>query len=159
LVEEGTELLQSVANDVAPGVVEAIDINGVVRRIDIQAVVERVDLNAALEKVDLNAILAQTDLNALLARLDLDALVDRVDMNAILERVDIDALIEQTRVGSLVARSGGAAARRVVDHLRDHGVDLDMWMQRQVDRLLRRKGSTLPTGPPLLLHDLDQGSM
>lgn len=93
------------------------------------------------------------------SRLDLDALVDRVDMNAVLERVDIDALIEQTRVGSLVARSGGAAARRAVDHLRDHGIDLDMWVQRQVDRLLRRKVSNLPSGPPLLLHDLDQGSM
>ena len=45
LVEEGTELLQSVANDVAPWVVEAIDVDGVIRRIDIQAVVERVDLN------------------------------------------------------------------------------------------------------------------
>ncbi len=138
------------ANDVAPGVVEAIDVNGVVQRIDIQAVVERVDLNA---------VLAQTDLNDLLARLDLNALLDRVDMNSILERVDIDALIEQTHVGSLVTRSGGAAARRVVDAIRDHGVDLDTWVQRQVDRILRRKASSLPSGPPLLLHDLDEGSM
>ena len=74
---------QSMANDVAPGVVEAIDVDGVVRRIDIQAVVERVDLNAALENVDLNAILAHTDLDRLLARLDLDALFRRVDMNEI----------------------------------------------------------------------------
>ena len=159
MVEEGTELLQSVANDVAPGVVDAIDVDGVIRRIDIQAVVERVDLNAALEKVDLDAILAQTDLNGLLARLDLDALLDRLDMNALLDRVDIDALIEQTHVGSLVARSGGAAARRVVDTVRDHGIDLDMWVHRLVDRILRRKKSSHPTGPPLLVHDLDQGSV
>ena len=159
MVEEGTELLQSVANDVAPGVVEAIDVDGVIRRIDIQAVVERVDLNAALEKVDLNAVLAQTDLNELLARVDLDALVERVDMNLILERVDIDSLIEQTHVGSLVARSGGAAARRVVDTVRDHGIDLDTWLNRQVDRILRRKASSYPSGPPLLRRDLDEGSM
>ena len=145
----GSELLQSVANDVGPGVVDAIDVDGVVQRIDIQATIERVDLNAVLD---------QLDIDALLDRVDMGKLIDKLDMNAILERVDIDALIEQTHMGSLVARSGGAVAARAADIIRRHGVDLDSWVHRWADRLLRRNGSSQPSGPPVLLHDQERAS-
>ncbi len=150
VLSRGTELLQSVANDVAPGVVSAIDVDGVVQRIDIQATIERVDLNAVLD---------QLDMDALLARVDMAKLIDKVDMNAILERVDIDALIEQTHMGSIMARSGGAVAARAGDIIRSHGVDLDNWLHRWADRLLRRKAMSHPSGPPALLHDPEQASL
>ena len=90
-------------------------------------------------------MLAQTDLNELLARVDLDALVERVDMNLILEGVDIDSLIEQTHVG-LVGRSLRAARRPAGWSIpcATHGIDLDTWLNRQVDRILRRK-AVFPT--------------
>jgi len=145
----GTELLQSVANDVAPGVVSAIDVDGVVRRIDIQATIERVDLNAVLD---------QLDMDALLDRVYMARLIDKVDINGVLTRVDIDALIAQTHMGSIMARSGGAVAARAADVVRGHGVDLDNWLHRWADRLLRRQATAHPSGPPALLHDAEQAS-
>ena len=50
MIDDANGLLQSVANDVAPVVIDAIDLNGVIERIDIQEVVERIDMNAFLPR-------------------------------------------------------------------------------------------------------------
>ena len=142
LIDEGTGLIQSVADEVVPGVVDAMDLNQVVEKIDIQAIVERVDLNAVLGEIDMNALLEGVDIEKLIAR---------VDVNALLSQVDIDELIAQTHMGNLIARSGGAMAAKATDVVRDHGARLDFWVQRGADRLLRRRATPAPSGPPRLL--------
>jgi hypothetical protein len=169
LLADATGVVQSVANEVAPGVVGAIDINevvervdiqGVVDRVDIQGVVERVDLNEVLATVDLDAVLAQADLNTLLARIDLNALIDkvdiervleRVDLNAVLSRVDLDALVQRTEIGSIIASTGAGVASKVIDVARSEGVSFDYAVQRWTNKILRRRSSARPPGPPLLV--------
>ena len=41
-------IVRSVASDVAPSVVDAVDVNEVVRRVDIGSVVDRIDLDEVL---------------------------------------------------------------------------------------------------------------
>jgi hypothetical protein len=120
LVEDATAVLQSVVNEVVPGVIDVLDI---------EAIVERIDLNALLEQVDLNE---------LLDGIDLDKLLDRLDLNALLERVDIEALLQRTELGTLVSRATGGVVADAVDGMRSAGVGLDGFVQRWVDRLLRR---------------------
>ena len=54
---DATAILQSVVNEVAPAVVNAIDVDEVVERVDIQAVLARVDVEALIDRVDLNELL------------------------------------------------------------------------------------------------------
>src|SRR3954462_15131071 len=59
-------LLQSVINEMVPGVVGAVDVNDVVERLDIQAVLDRVDINALLDQVDLQSVIDRIDLDDVL---------------------------------------------------------------------------------------------
>jgi hypothetical protein len=142
LVESAGGLVQTVANEVVPPVLDAVDIDEVVQRIDLQAVVERLDLNVLLENVDLNALLEHVDLEVLLTR---------VDMNALLERVDVDAILARTELGAVMARSSGAIASRTLDVVRSQGVGLDAFVERWINRMLRRHDPHAATGPPLLV--------
>jgi hypothetical protein len=169
LREGASDVVQSVVNDVAPGVVGALDVDEVVQRVDIQAVldrivveelVDRIDLNALLDKVDVDLVLSRMDVDALLARVDVQALVkrldigeiiDEVDVNALLERVDVDALVERTEIGSIVARSGAGVAAKALDVVRSLGVGLDSFVHGWVDRLLRRDSANGLGGPVSLI--------
>ena len=62
------------------------------------------------------------------------------------------ALVEQTELGSLMARSGSAVMGQVIDVARSQGVGLDSFVHRWVNRVLRRRGSAYPGGPPLLVQ-------
>jgi len=124
IIESAGELVQSVANEVVPPVVDAVDIDDLLERIDIEALLDRVDLNKLLEKVDLDVVL---------------------------ERVDIDALLERTELGAVMARSGGAVASRTLDVLRSQAVGLDAFVARWTNRLLRRRGPQGATAPALLV--------
>jgi CBS-domain-containing membrane protein len=103
-------------------------------------------------------LMTQLDLNAVLARIDIDQIVAKVDINAIVERVDIDALVQRTELEAIVARASAGVATDLVDSVRSAGVGLDSFVHRQVDRLLRRNGSTRPSGPPLLVPQLGHES-
>jgi hypothetical protein len=171
LLADATGVLQSVANEVAPGVVGAIDINDVVERVDIQEVVDRVDiqevvgrvdLNEVLAKVDLDAVLARADLNSLIARIDVNAVIDKVDidrvlerldLNALLSRVDLEALVRRTEVGSIIASTGAGIASKAIDVARSEGVGLDFAVQRWADKILRRRSPPRLNGPPLLVDE------
>ncbi len=144
ILDGAGDIAESVAKDVAPGVIEVLDLDGVIREIDIQAVLERIDLNVLLAKIDVQA---------LVDRLDMDEIVANLDVNALLENIDLDALIERTQIGSLIARSGAGVAGKVLDVGRSQGVGLDSFIHRWMDRLLRRDPSTRPAGPPLLMLD------
>jgi hypothetical protein len=84
-----------------------------------------------------------------LDRVDVDALLDRVDVNDLVRRVDMDALVEQTDVGAVIARSSGGAASEALDAARSQAVGLDQFIDRWVQRGLRRKHPA-PAGPPTL---------
>jgi hypothetical protein len=155
LVDGASEIVQSVANEVAPGVVGALDVDQVVQRVDFQAVVDRVDLQSVLERIDLEALLDTVDLDLLMQRLDVNRLLARIDVDALLQRVDINALLAQTELGEVMARSGSAVVARGVDVMRSQGVGLDSFIHRWVDRLLRRGAPVRATGPPLLVPTTD----
>ena len=168
LREGAGDVVQSVVNEVAPGVVGALDVDEVVQRVDVQAILDRIDVEDLVDRIDLNAVLEKVDIDLLLSRMDVDALIERVDVqalvkrldigqiidevdvNALLERVDVDALVQRTELGDIVARSGAGVAAKGLDVARSLGVGLDSFVHRWVDRLLRRDPAALP-GPPLLI--------
>jgi hypothetical protein len=117
LLEGAGELVQSVANEVVPSVVDAIDVDELVQRVDVQALLDRVDI---------------------------DELLERIDVDALLSRVDVDALLARTELGEIISRSGSAVAGRALDVVRSQGVGLDAFIGRWVDRILRR--TELPAG-------------
>jgi hypothetical protein len=167
-----TDPLESLALRVAERVVDlllnALDVNALLARVDIDPLLTRVDLNAVLARVDLNAVLVQVDVNAVLAqvdvaalleradlndilqRVDITALLSRIDMNDLLARVDMDALVEQTDLGAVIARSSGGAASEALDAARSQAVGLDQFIDRWVQRALRRKHAP-PLAPRALL--------
>ena len=82
----------------------------------------------------------------------IEKIIGRVDVNAVLAQVDIDALIERTSMGSIIARSSAGLTTKAVEVLRIRSAALDAHLQRWVDRLMRRDGSSELGGPPLLIE-------
>ena len=74
IVGDVTAVLQSVVNEVAPGVVDSLDVQEIVERVDIQSIVDQVDIQSIIDQVDLQSIVQRLDLDALLKQVDLDAL-------------------------------------------------------------------------------------
>ena len=140
-----TDPVEQLAQRVAERVVDLV-----LQVLDINALLAQVDVNALLEKIDVTALLERVDLDAVLARVDTDALLDRIDVNALLQRVDVDALVEQTDLGSVIARSTGGVAGEALDAARSTTVGLDQFIDRWVQRALRRK-QPAPVAPRALL--------
>jgi hypothetical protein len=122
----------------------------VLQVVDLNAVLAQVDVNALLARVDVPAVLDKVDLNAVLARIDIGAILDRVDMNDLLRRIDMDALVEQTDLGAVIARSSGGVASEALDAARSEAVGLDQFIDRWVQRALRRKHPAPPAPGALL---------
>jgi hypothetical protein len=99
--------------------------------------------------VDVAAILKRVDLDAVIAQIDIGAVLDRVDMNDLLRRIDMDALVEQTDLGAVIARSSGGVASEALDAARSEAVGLDQFIDRWVQRALRRKHPA-PSAPGAL---------
>jgi hypothetical protein len=117
----------------------------------VQAVLDRIDLQALIDRVDLNEVLAKVDINELAARLDLDALIQRIDVNAIIDRVDIEDLVARTEIGRMIMSSTTSIVTSTLDAARSTGVGLDQFMNRWVDRVLRRPRGTASGGPARLV--------
>ncbi len=143
-------LAQQVTERVLDLVLNALDVNELAACIDLNALVSRVDVDAIVTKVDVNALLDQVDVNALLAQVDLKPLLDRVDVNDLLSKVDMDALVARTDLGAVIARSSGGMGSEALDAVRSQVVGLDQFVDRRVQRLLRRKHPA-PLAPPALL--------
>lgn len=137
-----TDPLETLAEHVAERVLDLV-----VHTLDVNALLQRVDVNALLDRVDVPALLDRADVNAVLDRVDVDALVSRVDVNDLVRRVDMDSLVEQTDLGAVIARSSGGAASEALDAARSQAVGLDQFIDRWVQRALRRKHPA-PDGPP-----------
>lgn len=153
LVDDATAVLQSVVNEVVPGVVDVLDVGAIVQRIDVQAIINQVDVQAVLDEVDVQALLEQVDLDALLSRVDLERLIDRIDINALVQRVDVNALVQRTELGTVVSRATGGVAGEALDAMRSAGVGLDGFVQRWADRVLRRSSSTKDARPAQLVDE------
>jgi hypothetical protein len=143
-------IAQQVTERVVDLLVSALDVNELAARIDLNALIGRVDIDAVLKKVDLNSLIDQVDVNAVLARVDLKPLLDRVDVNDLLSKVDVDALVERTDLGAVIARSSGGMGAEALDAVRSQAVGLDQFVDRWVQRLLRRKHPA-PSAPSALL--------
>ena len=78
IVGDVTAVLQSVVNEVAPGVVDVLDVQEIVERVDIQSIVDQLDIQSIVDQVDLQSIVERLDLDALLKQVDLDVLIERI---------------------------------------------------------------------------------
>ena len=143
-------LAQRVAERVIDLVVDVLDLNALVQSIDLNAVLNRIDINEILKNVDVSALVDRVDINDVLQRVDVGALLDRIDMNDLVQRLDIDALVEQTDLGAVIAKSSGGIATDALDAARSQAVGLDGFIDRWVQRALRRKYAA-PSMPPALL--------
>ncbi|HWN00634.1 MAG TPA: hypothetical protein VNO54_26590 [Streptosporangiaceae bacterium] len=139
-----TDPVEAMAQRVAERVVELV-----LQVVDLNAVLAQVDVNALLARVDVAALLERVDLNAVLAQIDIGAILDRVDMNDLLRRIDMDALVEQTDLGAVIARSSGGVASEALDAGRSQAVGLDQFIDRWVQRALRRNHAA-PSAPGAL---------
>jgi hypothetical protein len=97
-----------------------------------------------------NTLLTRVDVNALLDRVDLGPLLGRVDVNDMVQRVDMDALVERTDLGAVIARSSGGMGTEALDAVRSQAVGLDRFVDRWVQRVLRRRhpGPQAPAALP-----------
>jgi hypothetical protein len=129
-----------------------VPVDAVIRRVDVQDVIDRVDINHLLERVDIDALLDRIDIDHLLERIDVNRIIERVDVDDVVGRVDIDQLVGRTELGGILVQSTGSIATRGLDFVRAQGVGLDGWLNRWVDRILRRKPGSTPDGPPLLVQ-------
>jgi hypothetical protein len=143
-------IAQQVTERVVDLLVSALDVNELAARIDLNALLGRVDIDTILKKVDLNTLIDQVDVNAVLARVDLKPLLDRVDVNDLVSQIDMDALVERTDLGAVIARSSGGMGTEALDAVRSQAVGLDQFVDRWVQRLLRRKHPA-PSAPSALL--------
>ena len=151
-IVEGLDI-QAIIDHVDIGkVLESVDLNVVIERVDIDRVLDRVDVNKLIVRLDpnvmvvlLNLLLPQLDLNAIVGRLDFDKIVEKIDVNAIVARVDIDSLVQRTEIGAIVVGASAGVAGEVLDSVRSAGVGLDSFVQRFVDRILRRQASSRPS--------------
>ena len=104
LLDGATEIVQSVANEVAPGVVGALDVDEVVQRVDVQAIVDKVDIEAVVDRVDVEAIVDKVDVQAVVDKIDIEAVMDRVDLQALLARIDLNEVLDKLDVDLLLER-------------------------------------------------------
>ena len=159
ITDPAEAMAQRVAERVMDLVLQVLDVNALLAQVDLNALLAQVDVNALLarvdvpvllDQVDLNAVLARVDVNAVLDRVDIGAVLDHVDINDVLGRIDMDTLVEQTDLGAVIARSSGGVASEALDAGRSQAVGLDQFIDRWVQRGLRRK-QPAPVAPPALL--------
>src|SRR5215207_3862845 len=77
LVGGAMDVVQSVANEVAPGIVESIDIDEVARQVDVQAIVDKIDVESVVERVDVERVIEKVDVQALVDKVDVQSVVDK----------------------------------------------------------------------------------
>ena len=68
LLENAGGIAQTVAVEVVPPVINAVDIDAILDRIDLDALLARVDVNALVERIDLDAVLERTEFGAVVSR-------------------------------------------------------------------------------------------
>lgn len=104
LLGVATDVVQSVANEVAPGVVRSVDIDAVVQRVDVQGLVDKIDIEAVVDRIDLERLVGKVDVQALVDRIDLQDVLTRIDVQQVLARINPDDLIARVDLDDAVAR-------------------------------------------------------
>jgi hypothetical protein len=95
---------QRLLESLAPGVVDAIDIDALVGRIDIDRLVRRIEIDDVVGRIDIDALVGRIDIDRLVSRIEIDALVRRIDIDTLVRRIDIDALVARIDIDELVRR-------------------------------------------------------
>ena len=116
LVGGATEVVQSVAIEIVPGVVKAIDIDAVVRRVDVQAIVDQVDVESVVERVDVDSVVDKLDVQAVVDKLDVQSVLDKVDIQSLAERVDLQDAHRSHRSQQPARLGRPRRARRALGH-------------------------------------------
>jgi hypothetical protein len=145
------QMAQQVAERVVALVLDAIDLDALLDRIDVERIIERVDVEKIVERVDVEKIIERVDVERIIERVDVQKIIERVDVNALVSSLDIDALVEQTELGAIIARSTTGILTEVLDIVRAQGVGLDDFCLRWANRVIGRKVTDWPKGPPLLV--------
>jgi hypothetical protein len=145
-------MAQQVAERVVALVLDAIDIDALLDRIDVEKLIDRVDVEKVIERVDVEKIIERVDVERIIEQVDVQKIIERVDINAIIGELDIDALVEQTELGAIIAHSTTGILSEVLDVIRAQGVGLDDFCFRWANRLIGRKVTDWPKGPPLLVE-------
>ena len=143
-------LAQQVTERVLDLVVSALDVNELAARIDLNFVLTNVDLNALLSRVDVNAFLARVDVKPLLDQVDVNELISHVDVNELVAQVDVNELVSRTDLGAAIVSSTGGMGAEALDAVRSQAVGLDQFVDRWVQRLLRRRHPAPPAPSALL---------
>ena len=89
--------------DVAPSVVEALDINSLVERIDLDGAVSRIDIDRVVSRIDIDRVVGEIDIDALVRRIEIDALVRRIEIDQLVRRIEIDDLVSRIAIDRLVS--------------------------------------------------------
>ena len=97
----------------------------------------------------LDAVLRQVDLNELLDRIDVNAVLDRIDVDRLVDRLDVEQLLAKIELEALIARSMRAASHGTLEVVRSRAAQADHFVDRIVDRVLRRTEGYRAVRPPL----------
>ncbi len=146
LTEEGREVrgraapaAREAARQVAPEVVQVVDLDGILDSVDINALLDRIDVDRLVARIDVGAIVSQVDVDELVSSVDVGAIVSRVDVDEIISRVDLDALLSRIDIDQLLERIDvGALLDRIdIEALLDR-IDMNEVVSRvDVDRIIR----------------------
>jgi hypothetical protein len=90
--------------DLAPSVVEALDVNSLVERIDIDGVVSRIDIERVVSRIAIDRLVGEIDIDTLVSRIDIDQLVRRIAIDDLVSRIEIDDLVSRIEIDALVRR-------------------------------------------------------
>jgi uncharacterized RDD family membrane protein YckC len=152
-----TPLVGGLIGWAVPEVMRNVDTSALLESIDVQAIVDQLDVDVIAARLDLDALIQRMDVDAIAERLDLDALVGRLDVDAIAARLDLDSLMQQIDLSRVMGRGTQEIAGSSLDLLRRQLVRIDSFVNRLVDRVLRRDRTTFPAGPAGLLDDPTTG--
>jgi len=144
--------LPGYVSSITSGALDLVQIDDVLAKVDIDALISRVDVDGIISRVDVDGIISRVDIDSLLTRVDIDGLISRVDVESLIGRLDLDSLVGQTDLGAIIAQSTGGIASEGLDLVRRQGIGLDTFIERWAARVLPRRLSDAPPGPPLLVQ-------
>jgi hypothetical protein len=110
-----TGLLDALASEVVPAVLQRLDLNAILDRVDVQRVVDRVDVQAVVRRIDVNEVVGRVEVNEVVARIDVNEVVGRVDVNEAAGRVDLNELAGRVDVNQIAGRVDVNALLATVD--------------------------------------------
>jgi len=95
---------QRIIEDVAPGVIEALDVNSLAERVDIDQLVSRIAIDRVVSDIDIDTLVSRIDIDRVVSEIDIDTLVSRIDIDQLVSRIAIDRVVSEIQIEALVNR-------------------------------------------------------